>query len=201
MLEYPGRIFFSRWEKPDEENGWLYGIAYRLALRAKEIYFNDSNNDPDWWDTWQVLELHGRENPRLHLVEYPHLAVHPFPEEKKRMVYYPTTNTLKSWDIKDPFILHYSHRLIPKELKGDPLTNPQDRKRWEELCENIYAKIENHAIIYHPGAHQKSTWNQLQKMKKIKIINLPNEEHPFRLQGWDVVEVDPEVGYADFGAL
>ena len=207
MLEYPGRIFFSRWEKPDEDNGWLYGIAYRLAIRAKESYFNCHNfsQNLEWWKSWNVLELHGWENPSLHIVEYENMGIHPYPKEVRRLVFAMDGSTnqyrLSEWPIKDPFLLHHSYKLIPEKIKDDPLKNPQDRKRWFDLCKDLYAKIESHSIIYHPGAHQQSTWLQLQKLKKIKIINLPDDEFPFRLSGWDVIEIDPEIGYADFGAL
>ena len=99
MLEYPGRIFFSRWEKPDEENGWLYAIAYRMAVRAKQAYFRKNPEGENWWNAWNVLEIHGRQNPRLHVVEYEHFGVHPFPEEKKRLVYYPQEDALSPWRI------------------------------------------------------------------------------------------------------
>lgn len=203
MIEYPGRIFFSRWEKPDKDNGWLYGVAYRLCTEARTLFFKTVENANEEWKGWNVLELHGWDNPELHIVWYKHFGVHPFPEEEKRIVYRRDIGKLEDYEIKDPFLLHHSHKLIPDNisLKNDPLNNPRDRKMWFDRVQDFYEEINKHAIIYHPGAHQKSTWETLQAMKKIEILNLPDEDNPTRITGWKIVEIDPEYGYADFSKL
>ena len=202
MIEYPGRIFFSRWEKPDTDNGWLYSQAYQLCVEARSLFFDDKNFENDDWKSWNVIELHGWENMDLHVVWFDMLGVHPYPEEKRRIVYRRDLKKLEELEIKDPFILHNSNQIVPKEkFKGDPLTNINDRKRWHEKVDEFYIQIEKHAIIYHAGAHQKSTWDMLQKLKKIEILNLPDEDYPTRIDGWKIVEVDPEIGYADFSKL
>jgi len=203
VIEYPNRIFFSRWEKPDQDNGWLYSIAYKLCVEARIIFLKTVEDAEDLWDSWNVLELHGGSNPELHIVWYKHFGVHPYPEEYRRYVYAREKQEMIEFEIKDPFILHYSHKLIPKDtkLKKDPLVNPKDRKRWFDRVEEFYVELEKHAIIYHAGAHQRSSWETLQAMKKIEIINLPDEEHPTRIDNWKIVDIDPEYGYADFSKL
>ena len=125
-----------------------------------------------------------------------------YPEEIRRVVYHRKAAQLEDLEISDPFLLHHSHKLIPDEpFKGDPLTNPRDRARWKERVEEFYEQVQKHAIIYHPGAHQKSTWDKLQKMKKIEILNLPDDDYPTRIDNWKIVEINPEFGYADFSKL
>jgi hypothetical protein len=203
MIEYPGRIFFSRWEKPTEESGWFYKIAYQLCTEARSLFMDTDEFENNDWKEWNVLELHGWHlNPQLHIVWYKGLGVHPYPEEIRRVVYHRKAAQLEELEISDPFLLHHSHKLIPDEpFKGDPLTNPRDRARWKERVEEFYEQVQKHAIIYHPGAHQKSTWDKLQKMKKIEILNLPDDDYPTRIDNWEIVEINPEFGYADFSKL
>jgi hypothetical protein len=205
MIEYPGRIFFSRWEKPDQDNAWLYQTAYKLCVEARTLFYSQEEfkeDTEDLWTSWQVLELHGIENPRLHIVWYKYFGVHPYPEESRRIVYNREEQILEDWKITDPFLLHYSYKLVPEEpYKGDPLRNPMDRRRWRTVVEDFYSQLEKHSIIYHAGAHQKSSWEYLQRVKKIEILNLPDEDNPTRIDKWKIVEVDPEYGYADFSKL
>lgn len=202
MIEYPGRIFFSRWEKPNKDNGWLYSHAYKLCVEARTLFFADKKFENEDWKSWHVLELHGWEDMQLHVVWFDMFGVHPYPAEKRRIVYHRASQQLEDLEIHDPFILHNSHQLVPREkYKGDPLSNKNDRARWHEKVDELYIALAKHAIIYHPGAHQSSTWDMLQKMKKIEILNLPDEDNPTRIDGWKVVEVDPEFGYADFSKL
>lgn len=202
MIEYPGRVFFSRWEKPDKENTWLYDQAYRLCLVAKKIFMESKQFENADWKTWNVIELHGWDNFTLHLVWYDMLGVHPYPEETRRVVLYESDGILEEYKIEDPFLLHYSHKLIPDEpLRHDPLSNKRHRDQWKSQVEELYNELRKHAIIYHPGAHQKSSWEALQSLKRIEVINLPDEENPTRIHGWKIVEVDPQIGYADFSRL
>ena len=206
MIEYPGRIFFSRWEDPRDENDWLYNLAFTLAYAAKDAFLKQFPDDEETWKTWNVMELHGdviMNRPVLHLVWYKGLGVHPFPEEKRRVIYLKDRHKIKELDINDPFLLHYSHRLVPddKELEGDPLVNPKDRKRWRRKVEEFYQKLEESSVIYHPSVHQKSGWLNILYFRKIKIVNLPDEKNPTRIDGWDVVEISPHVGWADFSIL
>ena len=63
MIQYPSRIFFSRWEKQDEDNKWLYTSAHTLAVHAKHVFFKNYSSEIQWWKEWNVIELHGHQSP------------------------------------------------------------------------------------------------------------------------------------------
>lgn len=201
MIQYPSRIFFSRWEKQDEENKWMYTSAHTLAVHAKQVFFKNYPSEIGWWKKWNVIELHGHQSPTLHFVEYENFGTHPFPKEIKRFAYYPNQKQVVELKIVDPYIIHESYKIVPKEGMGeqDPLKNPVDRKRWFERCIELYKDFQEHNLIEHPQAHYQSGWNSLLKIKGLGIFNLPDKSHPTQISGWKIspIEVHAEVSFGD----
>lgn len=203
MIQYPNRIFFSRWEEKDEENKWLYTSAYTLASAAKKYFhkaYADKEDILDWWKKWNVIELQGYDSPRLAFVEYDHFGVHPFPKEVRRFVFYPESKEIIELKILDPYILHHSYKLIPQEgIGNDPLKNKVDRKRWFGRCDELYRDFEIHNLVDHPQAHYLSGWEDLLKIKGLEVLNLPDRDHPFRIDKWSVqpIEVHSECSFGD----
>jgi hypothetical protein len=201
MIQYPSRIFFSRWEKQDDENQWLYTSAHCLAVAAKNIFLKTFKDELDWWKKWNVIELHGHAAPTLHFVEYALFGSHPFPQESRRFVFYPSQRQVVELKILDPYILHKSYLLIPEDGMGsqDPLNNPVDRKRWFERCDELYRDFDTHHLIDHPQAHYQTGWKELLNLKGLSVFNLPTEEKPTQIQNWKVspIEVHAEVSFGD----
>jgi len=200
MIQKPGQIFFSRFEKKNEENHWTYTSTYTLAIAAKKLFMESYPTDADWWKKWNVIELHGYEKPTLHFVEYPLFGVHPFPTERRRFCFYPYQRSIVELKILDPFILHHSFKLVPeKGFSGDPLNNPKDRTRWFACCDELYHGLEKHNLVDHPQASYESGWRELLNMKGVAIRNLPDENTPMSISKWKVEIVDGT--QANFGDL
>lgn len=201
MLQYPSRIFFSRWEKQNDDNKWLYTSAHTLAVAAKRMFQKTFVDDLDWWSKWNVVELHGHHTPTLHFVEYELFGTHPFPKEVRRFAFYPSQKQVVELKILDPYLLHHSYKLVPETGLGkqDPLSNPVERKRWFERCEELYRDFADHHLIDHPQSHYKSGWDELLKIKGLSVINLPTIEEKNKISGWKVspTEIHAEVSFGD----
>jgi hypothetical protein len=204
MLNYPNRIFFSRWEEQTEDNKWLYTSTYTLAAAARKFFRKTYGKKPDtleWWSKWNVIELQDYDSPKVAFVEYEHFGVHPCPKELRRFVFYPNQCEIIELKILDPYILHRCHELIPTQGMGkqDPLKNPKDRTRWFSRCEELYRDFDVHNLVDHPQAHYESGWKQLLELKGLEVQNLPDEDHPLRMDKWIVqpVEVHAECSFGD----
>lgn len=204
MIQYPNRIFFSRWEDQTDDTKWLYTSAYTLASAAKRFFLQTYAKNPAtlaWWKNWHVIELQGYDSPKVAFVEYEYFGVHPFPKEIRRFVFYPNQKEVIELSILDPYILHKSHDLIPRTGMGkdDPFRNPKDRTRWFDRCEELYRDFAIHHLIEHPQAHYESGWKQLLELKGLDVRNLPDIENPLRMDKWNVqpVEVHSECSFGD----
>lgn len=203
MIQYPNRIYFSRWEEATEESRWLYTSAYTLASAAKQYFMKTYAEKPEiieWWQKWNVIELHGYDAPRIAFVEYEYFGIHPFPKEIRRFVFYPQNKEIVELKILDPYILHHSHKLVPeKGIKNDPLRNPKDRQRWFNKCTLLYDEFKQHHLIDHPQAHYVSGWKELLTLKGIEIINLPDEHNLNSIDNWKVqpIEIHAECSFGD----
>jgi len=200
MIQKPAKIFFSRWEEQNEENKWIYMSAYTLASAAKKFFFSHFE-DKDWWAKWNVIELHGYDNPKVCFVEYDQFGVHPFPKEVRRIVFYPREKKIAELKILDPYILHDSHLLIPEKGMGaqDPFKNPQDRKVWFRKCEELSHELRKHGLTDHPQAYFHSGWKEMLTIKGLEIINLPDAQNPKRMTGWsvEVTEINTDYSFGD----
>ena len=200
MIQKPGQIFFSRYEKKNEDNHWLYTSAYTLAVAAKKLFMQNYETEKEWWNKWNVIELHGFDQPTLHLVEYPLLGTHPYPVEARRFCFYPYERNLSELKILDPYVLHHSHQLVPKNgFQNDPLSNPKDRKRWFEACDELYYQLAKHNLVDHPQSCYQSGWLELINMKGVAVKNLPTDGNPTSISHWKVEAADRT--QANFGDL
>ena len=201
MIQKPSRIFFSRWEEKNEDNQWMYMSAYTLASAAKRFFFARYPDDPSWWQSWNVIELHGYDNPKISFVEYDNFGVHPFPKEKRRFVFYPNERKIAELRILDPYLLHESYILIPEKGMGssDPFRNPNDRKVWFRRCEELYMDFEQHGLLDHPQSYFLTGWNDILTLKGIEVINLPDKNEPMRIKDWkvQVTEIHAECNFGD----
>ena len=199
MISHPGRIFFSRWEQIHDKISWLYSSTYTLAVAAKKHFFNVYSSEKEWWDKWQVLELHGYNNPTLHFVEYKLFGRHPFPTEVRRFAFYPKANEIVELKILDPYILHRSDKLIPKEgIPGDDISKKL-RQKWFQNVEDLYIQMGHHNLIDHPQSNYESGWEDLLNLKGLMIENMPSEDNPFRVEGWKISpkEIQAEISFRD----
>lgn len=175
------KTIFSRFQVKTDENEWLYATAYSMAKSMKSLFMDKFAVELEWWDKWHTLELiQSRERIILALVEYESFGVHPFPKAKRSFVYCPIRADILELEIKDPFLLQESYKLIPKKGMGatDPLRNGKDRARWFTYCIELYKQFEDLNLLSLPEIYRKSSFQELLALKQVEIIDLPRPDAP-----------------------